>query len=314
MARKDIPVRVNPSILETTAPTSFGGITFAAERIVLHSQGRQHVHEFPHMPAGAPEKLGRGVWYLTVTGNFQNRFAKFPGLYPDAMNQLRQLYEKQETNAFVHPTVGQFQAFISGWRQDYNPGKSLSGEKVEIEFLEDQRTAFLIATKPSMTSVASSQSQLDAAVALLKTALGIFPTPQLLGVFDAIRATSNAVQSLVDTAGLYSGLLETKALELASLCERADQLLPIQSPLALSIIDPLHDIWSQALTAGKQIQNAKAALGEWTTPRTMTIGDVALAIYGDTSRQSDLLSLNVIADPTSIPANTEITYFPTQAS
>ncbi|HSY22310.1 MAG TPA: DNA circularization N-terminal domain-containing protein, partial [Polyangiaceae bacterium] len=209
---------------DTLPFTSFNGIVFMAERIKLYSTGRQHIHEFPHAPGGAPEKLGRGLWYLSVQANFQTTFAAYPNLYPDAMLSLRRMYEAQITGTFVHPTSGQFDAFISKWDQDYEPGRIRSGEKVQIEFLEDQRSLFLTQATENVasTQMAMAQSNVDAGLAALKDTLRMTPTD--LSVFDAVRAAVNTVQSLQSTVSLYSQILNAKAQELVSNCQQADQL------------------------------------------------------------------------------------------
>ena len=180
--------------------TTFNGVAIPVETIQLHSQGRQHLHEYPHSPGAAPEKLGRGIWYLTVEANFSVTFASHPTSYPGDMLSLFALYESQTTATFQHPNGQSWPAFISNWKQTYTPRK-LDGEKVSIEFLEDQRANFLSATTaPSTQSTAltSSQAQLDTQLAALKASLQISKND--LNVFDSLRAASNAVASLSGTA------------------------------------------------------------------------------------------------------------------
>lgn len=309
-----------PTAFDGLPKLSFNGIAFPAENIDLHSQGRQHLHEFPHSPGAAPEKLGRGIWYLTVKTHFQVGVPGYPpDLWPTSMNQLASLYETQTTATLVHPTRGSFQAFISAWRENYNP-KFRSGQRVDIEFLEDQRSNFLVQTapSPSLTTLATSQQELDAALSLVKSQLNI--TKNDLSVFDAIRATVNAVQALSDTAGMYAGYLQSKSLELINLCSQADQLFSMQSPLVVGVLVQLRTIGAAASSISSASQSP-AKIGKYRTPRTMTIQDIAIFLYGDVTRQSDLLTLNAaaIADPNSIPAGTLIQYFlpqslPTQSN
>ena len=303
------------SILDGLPRGSFAGIEFATERITMHGQGRQHVHEFPHAPGGAPEKLGRGLWYFTVHANFQNTFSGFQAqpkaqsLYPDACNKLRRFYELQITDTFQHPTVGQFQGFIISWRQDYDP-KLRSGEKVEFEVLEDQRDNFLTQTSAVQTtsSMSTSQAAIDAQLSAVRNALKM--TDADMGLFDALRAGVNSISALSDTGNLYTGLLQAKCLEVSNLCGQLDGTHSMQDPRALGLVDPVHDIWSAAMNIAAQ---QAAALSTKTTPRTMTVQDLSTWLYnGDVSRASDLLTLNAnsIPDPTAIKAGTQIKYFP----
>ncbi len=298
-----------PSFFDGLRKTSFAGNEFPAERIVLFATGRQHVHEFPHQASGAPEKLGRGIWHLQVRGNFSSqKFASYGnGLYPERLNLLRGLYETQTTATFVHPTVGEFQAFIIGWRQEYEPGKIRSGEKVDIEFLEDQRSDFLAQNVPA-GDVVTAQANFDAITAKVKgQVLPPFSAPTL-SLFDSLRAAVNAVSALGNTVTLYSQLYLAKIQETVSLCQQIDDAFMSRGPEVCEIIDALHDLQYQAQQLSSQAFQLRVS--QKTLPSTMSITDVAQWLYKDTSRASDLLSLNVILDPTAIPAATVIKYFP----
>lgn len=300
-----------PSYFDGLPKTSFSGIEFPAERIVLHSQGRQHIHEFPKAPAGAPEKLGRGLWHLTVTGNFTGgakNFKSYPGLYPGRLNALRALYEAQTTATFVYPPYGSFQAFIIGWKEEYVPGKYRSGVKVDLEVLEDQRTAFLVQTQQA-TDVATQQANLDAQLQNIQGALKLPSTTT--SIFDAIRATVNAVLAFGDQAQLYTALYAGKIQQLIDLCTTADQDINLHGPIAVGIVDSLHDVWLSAVTLSQQVRSQNP-LSQWTVESTTTLTDLAATIYGDTSRQGDLLTLNAgaISDPNRIRAGTTLLYYP----
>lgn len=281
---------------------SFSGIQFPVERASLRSTGRHHLHEYPHAPGAAPEKLGRGVWYVSCRGNFQTVFAGYSNLYPAAMNSLRSMYESQTTATLVHPTAGEFQAFISSWKQEWEPKGIRSGEKVDIDFIEDQRQLFLVQNAPAInaTAITESQAELDQELQAVRDQLK--PSPQDLSVFAAIKAISNAISAVNDTASMYSGFLQAKAGELQNACAKADTLASMQSPLAIGVLDPLHDLWAAAVQVLQNIQSKTSRTTTWTTPRRMTINDVAVALYGDTSRATDIFNLNsaIIPDPTSI--------------
>ncbi|HEY1692247.1 MAG TPA: DNA circularization N-terminal domain-containing protein [Polyangiaceae bacterium] len=312
MSAKNYPLQYpKPTGFDGLPRTSFAGLEFPAERIALHSQGRQHLHEFPHSPGAAPEKLGRGIWYITVAALFHAGLPTYdPQLWPAGMAQVRNLYETQQTATFQHPSTGTFDAFISSWKQEWNP-RSRGGERVEIEFIEDQRANFLTQTDPTPgpPSLAVTQQELAAALSLVKDQLK--PSTQDLNVFDAIRATVNAVQALSDTAGMYSKYAQAKALELQSLCMQADSLPSMQSPLAVGVLVNVRSIGATAAQVATQQQQASQSLGKFTVPKTMTIQDLAIRFYGDTSRETDLMALNAssIPDPMSISAGTLILYY-----
>lgn len=296
--------------LDAQRQTAFNGIPIPVTGIEVHSQGRQHLHEFPHSPGAAPEKLGRGIWHLTVECSFQVVFVKYPTSYPGDMRALRALYEQQITATFQHPNGDDFPAFIASWRQHWNP-KLRSGERVQIEFLEDQRTTFLAApssTSTQGTSIGVQQSALDAQLQAIKSQLLVSETD--LSVFDTLRAASNAVASLTGTVQLYTSLVQAKCAQLQSVCAQVEQLPSMQSPLAVGITDPLHNMWAAA-TSILQSTQAAQRLGRWVVPETMSLNAIARTLYGDASRYEELASLNsaTIRDPNVVPAATRILYY-----
>lgn len=296
--------------LDAQRQTAFNGIPIPVSSIELHSRGRQHLHEFPHSPGAAPEKLGRGIWHLTVDASFQVVFAKYPTSYPGDMLALRALYEQQITATFQHPNGDDFPAFIAGWRQHWNP-RLRSGERVQIEFLEDQRTTFLAAPSSTATqgaSIATQQGALDAQLAAIQAQLLVSSND--VSIFDALRAASNAVASLSGSVQLYTSLVQAKCAQLQAVCAQVEQLPSMQSPLAIGILDPLHNIWAAATSITQSAQAAQR-LGRWTVPQTMTLNAIARTLYGDASRYADLASLNgaTIRDPNSVPAGTVILYY-----
>lgn len=303
-----------PPAHEGLVRTSFSGIEFPAERHVLHGSARRYVHEYPHAPGGAPEKLGRGLYNITISANFQATFAGYPDLYPNGMTNLRRLFEQQVTATLVHPTVGSFDAFITDWRQ-VKDARMLSGEKVEIEFLEDQETQFLatglVSESADATTVASSAELLDAELEAVRGQLALSPTE--MSIFGAIQSTANSILAFRDTSALYGNLLSAKVEQLQRLCGRADGFGGMQDPIAWPVVNALHDLAAATQRFAKDVQSKQATLQTYVVPRTMPLAMIAASLYdGDASRQSDLLALNatIITNPLSVPAGTSLKYYP----
>jgi hypothetical protein len=305
------PFAYVPNIaLDSQPQTTFGGIALPVEMITVHSQGRQHVHEFPHAPGGVPEKMGRGIWWVTVDCSFQVVFAKYPTSYPTDMLALRRMYEAQTTATFVHPSYGQWPALIANWKGVWNP-RLRSGEKVSLELLEDQRANFLTppsATSQQSTTITSNQAALDAQLSAIKSQLLISQSD--LNVFDTLRAASNAVASLTGFTQQYTMLIQAKSQQLRDVCSQVDTLPSMQSPLAIGIIDPLKNIWAAATSTAQATR--LASLGSWVVPQTMSVQAIARVLYnGDASRATDIQTLNAAAipNPFAVPAGTKLRYF-----
>src|SRR3984957_10074267 len=202
------------SALDGLKKLSFSGNVFPYERLTLRSQGRQYLFEFPKQPAGAFEKLGRGIWVVGVSSYFVQGLRGYSdSLSPDTMNALASLYENQTTATFHHPTRGDWPAFISSWKQDTDPRRMRNGERVGVELVGDQTSNFL-AQAPQSVPVAgftSGQAEFDAQIAAISPAV-MPPVAQInlgslsnaAGLFAAIRATSNAISALSHTTAMYT--------------------------------------------------------------------------------------------------------------
>jgi hypothetical protein len=131
-------------------------------------------------------------------------------------------------------------------------------------------------------------------------------------LFDSIRDLANSVFAIQDTAALNGQLYAAKLLQLAALCERADGLREMGKTSSQPIVQALHDLWAAALRTADNVQGKRAAIQRYTTPLKMTMNDVAIALYHDASRTSDLLALNGDAyqNALAIPAGTELLYYP----
>jgi prophage DNA circulation protein len=297
--------------------TQFGDIIFPAESHVIHGSGRKHIHEYPHRPGGAPEKLGRGLYTISIKGLFHNKFPKYgPALYPAAMNLLRAMYEAQETHDLVHPSVGTIKAFISDWRQS-KTARVRSGETVDIEFQED---SLELHSATEFFDAAQSGAFADKTAALAAQANDIqnffdFGFSQNdVALFDAIQNVGNSILALRDTADIYGSRLGAELDRMANLCSKlVDESAALSNPAAWPIVDILRDLWAAALSASKDLQSKRKPLQTFVVPRTMSIIEVSTILYdGDGTRSDDLLALNGarVVSAVAVRAGTSILYYP----
>lgn len=294
--------------------TQYGDVIFPAESHVVHGSGRKHIHEYPHSPGGAPEKLGRGLWNVTIKGLFHSTFRNYPDLYPNGMNKIRRYYELQQTLTLVHPSIGSFPAFIVDYRQS-KTARVRSGETLDLEFLEDQQTAFLVsatAQTSQATIIVWSQNVADL-MALIRPQLQL--RPKDIGLFTSLQNAANAVLAIKDTAALYGNLLAAKVDQLASLCAQVDALPAMQDPRAWPIVNALHELWSQTVKLANDLLGRRVSLQKYIVPRTASLTIISGDLYGDTLHSSDLYALNStrITTPLAVPAGTELRYYPAAA-
>jgi hypothetical protein len=67
--------------------------------------------------------------------------------------------------------------------------------------------------------------------------------------------------------------------------------------------------WDACQRLKAEIQEKDQYLKEYTVPVRMTVGQVAAAIYGDSSKGGEIMQLNIIADPLNIEPGTKLRYY-----
>jgi hypothetical protein len=290
--------------------TKFGDIEFPGEVTHLRLVFRHHVHEYPHSPGGSPEKLGRGLYRVSITAQFHDRFPLYPGLYPDALNRMRGYAELGATLTLRHPTVGEFPAFITSWDQ-VKSGKVRSGEQVEIEFLEDQSASFAltaISELQHLTAVGPTAQQL--ATDLAATQKDLTLSANDISIFAALQTAANAVVALKDTSLLYGNRYVAAVAQMINLCQQIDALPSMQDARAWPVIDTLRELWALGVDASNDAQAQQVKMSTYIVPYTQSVIEIAIALFGDASKQTDILSLNPIDDPSRVLAGTRIRYYP----
>lgn len=280
---------------------SFAGIEFPISKCRIIGGLRDHVHEYPGVPGGAIEKLGRKLYVFEMDALFHDTLLDYgPGLWPANLSTLRHAFEIESTDELVIPTIGAIQAYCFDWSQTWD-AKIQSGESVPLRFREDTANAFLAADIVAKTTVESYA---------IKFATIVADGGYQESLFDQISNAAAAISSIGDQVELYGNRLEAKALGLARLCNQADASLKIlQHPVNHRLLTALHDLWASALRLQKDALRTAIPILPYVVPHTMAISDVARAVYGDASRAVEILQTNSIEDPFSIPGGTVLKVF-----
>lgn len=328
------------SVFDEFPRASFDGIEFPVTRTQVIGGLRDHVHEYPHAPGGAPEKLGRKLYTIRFSALFHNTFPTYPELYPQALSDLQDRFEDQVTSDLTIPNIGTIQAYCVNWDRTAD-AKARSGEAVELEFREDQSQAFLIngIVNVSGKTLQSAQTQFIQAMdpllnppntpqVLINGNLVDGPPPRALtraealaqlttrdaDLINSILSAITSLLSIADQVELYGNLVEAKALAVVQLCESAhDSVRVFQNPVNHAALDALKQVWSTSQNIGKNATQQQGNILYYTIRITMSIGQVSTAIYGDQSRASELLQLNAIEDPFQIQKGTVLRYRATLA-
>lgn len=291
-----------PPVLDTLAPFSFSAISFPYVTYKVSGGLRDKVHEYPHSPGGAAEKLGRRLYEVSVQAEFASNaiVPKYQGLWPDALSALRTLFEAQTTADLHVPTIGTFKAYATTWGEEVRNTKR-SSVLVDLTFREDQNQAFLV-NKLVEIDRASLKTQIE------NFSVSLEDKDYSTDLFDGIVQSANALLSIKDQIDLYGGLVASKIETLALLCDQADRQVNELDTLEFqNVRDALHDLWLSATQLEKDSRTKLAALKTFTTPMRMTINAVARAV--GVENPADVMQLNAIVDPLAIPAGMALRYY-----
>jgi prophage DNA circulation protein len=288
------------------AKAGFLGIEFRVDSIAIKGGLRKYVHTYPHAPGGKPEKLGRKLYEITMSGIFLVNDPVFPTAHPGDIGMLRAQFENEVTGDLVIPTVGTIQAYATDWDIE-NTAKIMNGERMKISFEEDQDIQQFV-NGPLVLTYTNVDAKY-AAFAAEVTKAGLSPS-----LFQSLADLVSEIQGLKDQFDLQTSILVTKTQQLADECRLLDtDVADLQKPLFWPVVNALHDLGVAADNLNRDILRKLAPIGLYIVPREMVISQVATSIYGDTSRAVEIMQLNPIDDPFSIQPGTELRYYQSAA-
>lgn len=293
---------------DTLQRASFADLPFPVREIEVIGGLRDHVHEYPHSPGGAPEKLGRKLYEFHFVAPFLNTFKAYPDLWPDTLAALRLVFESGQTDDLVVPTIGTIKAYCISWRERTDLPSNRSGVIVDLTFREDQADLFLI--ESLITVYAANLGGTSAALLAAMQADLAFQaalSPSQVGLFQSIQNVANSITAVADQANAYANIVQAKAQAVTSLCAVADAtVLPLNNPAHFRVLEAMMGVWAQAGRLERDALRLARPLIPYTTPVAMSVSQIATAIYGDTGQAAKLLQINSWENPFRVPAGTSI--------
>lgn len=300
---------------------SFDGVEFPFESISTIGVMRDFIHEFPHTPTGKPELMGRKNYEFKLRCPFFRGLPFYPDLWPNRLYSLRTKFEIQRIGELHIPTFGTVNAYIRSIEIE-TTSQILSGERVNITFIENDNPQDFISSAITTVGPVSIDAQLEQVIAKYKQKNIGDKAPRSnandLGDVDAVRigslltALDDSVGALIavrDQVDVYGSLVEAKTQRVAAQCDALDKAFRINNGDAAAIQANLA-LWANIVSSLNDIQSKQTDLLVYITPRLMTINDLSIVLYNDTTHSTELLQINPIDDANNIPPNTRIKYYP----
>ncbi len=131
-------------------------------------------------------------------------------------------------------------------------------------------------------------------------------------LLDQIQDGANKILSIKDQADLYGGLLAAKLGMFTALMDRADkQLESLKDPANYQALDAFLELWDSSVKMATNLAESPRGPRTYVTPSTMSVSDIATAIYGNSERSAEILINNEFMDPFAVPAGTKVIWFET---
>jgi prophage DNA circulation protein len=281
--------------------TSFAGIEFAVSDLSVKGGIREHVHEYPGAPGGQPEKMGRKLYTIEVTATFSTNSPYYPGAFPDSLNALRLLFEQEVTDKLVIPHIGTIDAYAVDWEEALDMRRMRDGAKTKFVFREDSQNLTLVESLV-VVGYTSIKTMIEAVRDAMDDA-GMEEDD----LFESMDELANDFQAVGDQVELAGNQVSSKIDSVKSNIDKIDATVSqLSDPEGWPVVRALHDLGNVLISLRKDTMRKARPIKSYTTPKEMTVLDVARAVYGDQSRALEVLMLNPIADAFAIPDGTRL--------
>jgi hypothetical protein len=104
-------------------------------------------------------------------------------------------------------------------------------------------------------------------------------------------------------------MLAQQADRVMNACATLEALALFNDPMNWPVLDAVHDVWASANAVSLDVLAQSRPMESFFVPRTMTVLEVSIAVYGDTTHALELLQLNAFNDALAIPPGTIVIYY-----
>ena len=290
-------------VFDQVQRASFNDIDFACERYSVKGSFRDGVHEYRHTPAGQPEKQGRRLYTFEFDAVFSAATPLYPTAWPDDWDQLINAFEQGKTADLVVPTIGTIPAYCIDWPVDVDFRRNRDGIRARLVFREDQQQLFLSLIDGSINPDALPAKTSNLIESALDAGLGE-------DLFTSITNLVNDIASAGDYYEMQAELYADKVAGIITACQRVDEKVKeLNDPKNWKVVRANAELCVAAIKVSESILRKAVPIVDFVTPALMSVLDVSMNLYGDTSRAGELLGLNrdpIIDDAFSIPPGTVI--------
>jgi prophage DNA circulation protein len=298
------------SFLDTTPECSYEGVEFPVESFTVDGGNDAVDHTAYLVPGADIEPTGRRAY----SGSFEvplvdtaDLVRRYGNLSEVKRFELVNLFETTPIGSLVHPTKGQFRVLIADWKET-GRGDERNGLRLSITWREHNSEAGQLVTDANATpvdapaTVSARALAADAAAVSLATLRGA-----AVAGFVPVAATIAARLATLDGAPLgYAATTRTLSAMVDPVV--ANLMLASLAPLdAHALVTSLLDLRASLYQLASRYVPSTSTLRYFVPKVTMSVADIAFAVYGDASMTQALFAANAFPDPLFVEPGTRVT-------
>jgi prophage DNA circulation protein len=284
----------------------FRGVTFDVESIDDTIERRVVEHKFPYRDGAKLEDTGRDPRPFDFEAFFLGDD------YLERLIPFLQVCDEGATGLLVHPLFGSFQAKVISARINHDASRR-NFASVSVQFKEDATDTVI----PDFSGVQAAQEDLiNETETMISESedLALITPPEETNWLDLVnRAAADAAQFAEDIDSLAEDL-ETRFEQarktlldaIDETTAMADRAVEVATSQATPIIQSMQRTVLAAKRLRERTERIKSKVVELPIAATAPLSTLALRLYGDAKRESDLIRINNVRNPFLVEPGTRL--------
>lgn len=286
--------------MATLPKNSFLDVPFRCTEVQIRGGIDEVVHKYPRLPGGKTEPLGRKLYEFNCQAHFMVGDREFPTAWPGDEGLIRAACEQQIAGDLVLSIIGKVRARAISWTLTQS-SRVMNGVSAQISFREESQNDVLTPGEVVVLSGFSIQAQ----------------TKALIDACERAKFKHDFITDILNYAGAIQAMVERSRLQLDGIANRATALADmirsfdalekdLNKPSNWRVVAVLHNLIVTLDKVARDSLSKFAPLITWVTPTEMSVVEVSVANYGDTSRAVEVMRLNTLRDPMKIAEGTSL--------
>jgi len=276
---------------------SFRGVEFEVQSIRDAITHRVVEHVFPYRDGANLEETGRDPRPFTIEGAF------FGEGYLARLVEFARLCDEGVTGPFVHPLLGTFDCKVMSFEFTHD-GARRDNADFTLELREDGTDTELIDFSGVESAAEDLQTEVDAVASYSEDLVVIVPAEDSnwldavnTAIFDAAGFIEDVDSIADDLETRFEQFRKTATDAVAEVANMTQRQLDVVTSQTTEIVQGLQRCVLAAKRLRERAERIKSKIVEFPVDIVAPLSTISLRLYGDSSREADLIRINRIRNP-----------------